>query len=511
MYSNTHARVPSPRHAFFAALTAAIAMTAGTAAQAALPTYDTLLDTSYSQYNAPAGWQNNVHGTMLSAVEVTGESASRILASFSDASGTQRNLSVWRIKYTTTGADANRQASTPGAPLLATGLVIVPLDKASPKASRPIILFAPKTQGLGSNCAPSKALELGKEEASEVKRMVAALDKGYAVAVTDYDGYTNNSASHQYLVGHALGHAVLDMGLAIKKAMPTFVASAKPLKMAADSMMAIWGYSEGGTAAAWAGQLLATYAPTLQSSIKGVATGGPVADFKLTAKTLDSNAASGLLLAAVWGYHVAYPKPFSQGGLYFDINDTFKQDLLGNFFTFKYQLTPPSTDTAGAILHRDECVTQLALDYPLKTIRLRNAGGYVITDFTTGAWLNWEPVLQANIVGNIQIPVPTYLYYGTISTAANPTGVIKEGDLILPADNFNGVVERMCAAKTKLLRTVIFSNTYLAVNHSTASDKAFDLVTTWLAARFNGDAVAAVSTSEPNEARDTVVTNSCNL
>jgi hypothetical protein len=439
--------------------------------------------------------------------------ATKILDSFAAAGGS-RNLRMWRIRYTTTSPHPSLVGTTPGTPLLATGMVIVPTDIDSPKASRPIILFAPKTQGLGSNCAPSKALELGKEEVSEVKRMVAALKKGYAVAITDYDGYTTNSAAHEYLVGHAIGHAVLDLGLAVKQGMANFtnidVPGQKPLKLATDSMMLIWGYSEGGTAATWAGQLLSGYAPSLLPSIKGVAAGGIVSDMKAVAKLLDGNAASGLLLAAVWGFHVAYPTPYSQGGPYFDLNTNYKEDLLGNNNAAAYSLTPPSTNIAHAILHADECINQLGLDHAFKLMLWRNNGFHTITTLTTDPALRWEQLLTANTAGNITIPVPTYLYYGTVSTSLNADGTAKEGDVILPVDNFNGLMSRMCATQTKLRKTVIVSGSYLAVNHNTASDKAFDAVTSWIDDRFNGVPVTAVNSTVVNAAGDTLVTTSCN-
>lgn len=488
---------PSARprgRAAISALALATSLIAAGAAQATAP----LLDPSI--YAPPVGWQTQPHGKLLNIAEVfnpsnSGAAANAVLSAFAGKANYTKTLRAWRISYTTTSPDANLQPTVPGTPLLATGIVIAPIDTAWPNTNRPVILFAPKTQGLGSNCAPSKALELGTEETSEVKRMVAALERGYIVAITDYDGYTNNSQAHQYLVGQSLGHSVLDMGLAVKQAIPTIDAYDPPdvngnkrVKVSLSSPMAIWGYSEGGTAAAWAGQMLSTYAPTLQSSIKGVATGGMVADMKIAAKAMDWNAGSGLMLAGIWGFHVAYPKPYAQGGLYFEANNTFKMDLLGDNYAYKYTLNPPTTDTPESILHPDECVDQVGPHNAFKTIAWRNQGGYVITQFTTDTpslHLNWDPVLQANQVGNIKIPVPTFFYHGSTATSLNADGSAKEGDIILPVTNFNGVYPRMCATGTKLWRKVYTSAFYLELNHENTSDRAFNDVLNWIGDRFS--------------------------
>ncbi len=444
-------------------------------------------------YAPPAGWQSLPHGQRVHISPVgNSPTANALLQAFEGKAGYTKPLRAWRVAYTTTGADPDLVATRPGAPLLATGIVIVPVGVPSPQAKRPIVIFAPKTQGIGANCAPSKALELGREETSEVKRMVAALDKGYVVAITDYDGYTYNSQAHQYLVGHTLGHAVLDMALVTRDTMSYLDAfdtldaqGNKQMALSASAPMVIWGYSEGGTAAAWAGQLLPTYAPSLMGQIKGVATGGPVVDFKLAAKTLDSNLASGLLLAAVWGYHVAYPKPYENGGLYFALNSTYKQDLLGWNYNYKYAQNPPKTDSANAILHPDECVDQLLADHTLKTMRWRNADLLGITDLTSLPHLRWDATLRANDVGNMRIDVPVLYYFGTIATSLNSNGTVKDGDGILPSANFESGYTRMCTAGTKVARQVLVSSYYLEAGHQYASDMAFPHVTAWMDDRFN--------------------------
>ncbi|MGA5196075.1 hypothetical protein [Streptomyces exfoliatus] len=86
------------------------------------------------------------------------------------------DASVHRIMYGTT----DRAGKT----ISVTGTVLNP--RKSPYGQRPIVAFAPGTQGLADKCAPSRQMAEGTEyEALPVKKL---LDQGYAVVVTDYQG-----------------------------------------------------------------------------------------------------------------------------------------------------------------------------------------------------------------------------------------------------------------------------------------------------------------------------------
>lgn len=435
-------------------------------------------------YKPTVDWQFKQHGTLVQSKEVA---SSLLLAFGKRANYPTTGLKAIRVSYATTAPDPNLDAFTPGRPVLATGIVIVPTDSTKPWSNsnpRPIIIFAPKTQGLGRDCAPSRALQGGLEEKSEVLRMVAALKEGYAIAVTDYDGYTENSQAHQYLVGQALGHAVLDMALATRQLIqqPSGLAA---LNVTLNSPMAIWGYSEGGTAAAWAGEMMASYAPVLTTQIKAIAAGSPVANMAQAAKSLDSSPASGMMLMGVWGFHVAYPKPLNSGGLYFELNDNFKSDLLGDFAAIKYELNPPSGASKNSLLHPTECVDQLPLDHGMKSMYWRNkglngSGPLTITEITTNPALGWQETLAKNDPGHHTIPVPLFFYHGSTATTLNATGTAKEGDLILSAESFNSYYQRVCDNGTKVWKQVYVSSTYGDSNHESTSDKAFASVMYWL-------------------------------
>jgi len=189
----------------------------------------------------------------------------------------------WQIMYRTTDAT--------GRPIAVTGSVFVPY---SPwLGDRPVIGYSPGTVGPADRCAPSYGLARGSWYESVLP--LDALTVGYAVMVPDFEGM-GVPTDPTYLTGPSEGHAVLD-GLRAAQRLPE--AGLSP-----DAPAALWGYSQGGHATAWAGQLQPSYAPEL--NLKGIAVGGLPGDLDLV---LDNVEQVGLHLAA-WvylGWHQAYP------------------------------------------------------------------------------------------------------------------------------------------------------------------------------------------------------------
>jgi hypothetical protein len=81
--------------------------------------------------------------------------------------------SVQRIMY--------RSTDTHDRPIAVTGTVLTPTSPWTGTGQRPIVSYAVGTQGVGDDCAPSKALAAGFE-------YEALLARGYGVVVTDYEG-----------------------------------------------------------------------------------------------------------------------------------------------------------------------------------------------------------------------------------------------------------------------------------------------------------------------------------
>lgn len=194
---------------------------------------------------------------------------------------------VQRIMY--------RSTDTHGAPVAVTGTVLTPTVPWTGPGVRPIIGYAAGTQGLGDQCAPSKALAAGGEY--EGPFISGLLSRGYAVVLTDYEGL-GTPGVHTYVNRKAEGYAVLDAIRAAQRLREAGLPDHGPV--------AIAGYSQGGGASAAAAELQPSYAPELQ--LKGAYAGAVPADLAAVAKNLDGHYAVGFLMFAVASMNYAYPE-----------------------------------------------------------------------------------------------------------------------------------------------------------------------------------------------------------
>lgn len=196
-----------------------------------------------------------------------------------------------------------RSTSALDEPNVVSGTLLLPPGEWDGQGKRPIVSYAIGTHGLGDRCAPSAQLGNGTEQELGLMRM--ALDRGWAVVVTDYEGL-GTPGPHTYTVALSEGHAVLD---AVRAAVAVPDAG-----LAADAPVGIWGYSQGGGAAGAAGELAATYAPELD--VRGVAAGGVPADLaEVFEANTDNRIATGLIVAASTGLDAAYPELDLRGTL----------------------------------------------------------------------------------------------------------------------------------------------------------------------------------------------------
>ncbi|GAA1513671.1 lipase family protein [Nocardioides humi] len=158
---------------------------------------------------------------------------------------------AWRILYTTTRDD--------GVPAVASGLVVVPRERA---ADLPVVAWAHGTTGIARGCAPS----LGEPFTSgALFALDDVVDRGWALVATDYVGL-GTDGPHPYLIGQGEGRSVLDA-----------VRAARQLTDAGlGERTVLWGHSQGGHAALWAGALAPSYAPDVP--LDGVAALAPASD-----------------------------------------------------------------------------------------------------------------------------------------------------------------------------------------------------------------------------------------
>ena len=159
-----------------------------------------------------------------------------------------------------TGATAYRvlyhSQSMAGTDIAVSGVIVVP-GGPPPAGGFPIVSWAHGTTGVADPCAPS----LGS--LSSIAYLGPLLKARMIVVATDYQGL-GTPGIHPYLVGQSEAQGVLDAARA-----------ARNLEgRAASNTVVVIGYSQGGQAALFAGQIAQSYAPELY--LAGVVAIGPV-------------------------------------------------------------------------------------------------------------------------------------------------------------------------------------------------------------------------------------------
>lgn len=194
-------------------------------------------------------------------------------------------LTGYRIYYTTTDAAGEIVPSS--------GVLVVPTNATAPA---PLITWAHGTVGVARACAPSIGGDAVTVGGIPAAAQLASL--GWAMVATDYPGM-GAAGSFPYLIGQGEGRAVLDAARAARQVPGVSLAR----------QTVIWGHSQGGHAALWAGQLAASYAPDL--TIVGTAALSPASNPRAMAETVldhpDSPGASLAVAFVVDSYARYYP------------------------------------------------------------------------------------------------------------------------------------------------------------------------------------------------------------
>jgi Secretory lipase len=271
---------------------------------------------------------------------------------------------AWTVLYQSTDQRGN--------PDFVTGTVIVPTSTWRGRGTRPVVTIGIGTQGIAPQCAPSKQMITGSEYAAG--EIIAALRAGYAVDVTDYQGYTNG-AIPTYTAGRAEGQAVLDIVRAGRQLPGSGLSERNPTYA--------WGYSQGGQAVSWAGELQSSYASNVKLS--GIAAGGVPANLREFGAFSGPSTSSALGILSAIGLEAAYPEL-----------------KLGT-------LTPAGEEAVAAAL--SECVTEL-----LTTLKGADFQEYTTEHKTLQELEEGEPnfrkALEDQNLDNKAVSAPAYHYHG---------------------------------------------------------------------------------------------------
>jgi acetyl esterase/lipase len=198
--------------------------------------------------------------------------------------GAPLGASAYRLLYRSTDPSNN--------PIVVSGVVVIPAGTA-PKDGRPIVGWAHPTTGVISQCAPSQT-RFVFQTMMGLRNMV---QRGYIVVATDYPGL-GTPGPHPYLVGNSEARAVLDAVRAVRNI---------PQASAGDRY-ALWGHSQGGQAALFAGALAKTYAPELH--LVGVAVAAPATDLQtLLRDDADTDGGRNITAMTLWSWSQIFHLP----------------------------------------------------------------------------------------------------------------------------------------------------------------------------------------------------------
>ncbi len=194
---------------------------------------------------------------------------------------------AYRLLYRSTGLH--------GEPIAVSGVVVIPPGP-PPPGGRPIVAWAHPTTGVVPHCAPSLAI-FGFQQIMGLRPMV---ELGAVVVATDYPGL-GTAGPHPYLVGVSEGRAVLD-SVRVARGMPG---------VGGGNRFAVWGHSQGGQAALYAGLLAKSYAPEL--GLVGVAAAAPATELvTLMGDDFKSTGGKNLTAMTLWSWSRLFGAPIER-------------------------------------------------------------------------------------------------------------------------------------------------------------------------------------------------------
>lgn len=369
------------------------------------------LDPSLTAFYTPPSTLPTANGTLMRVQRY----AAHTLTVLGSYSGT-----AYRVMYKSTDNLGN--------PIAVTGTVLVPTNPYLGQGPRPVVAYDTGTVGLAAKCAPSRANTDGSWD--EATFANTALQKGWVLAVTDYQGLGTVGGVHSYLVRKPAAYATLDMIRAAKQLPEAGLTATSPV--------GVMGYSQGGGAAAATAELAASYAPELP--IKGVAAGAVPADLTAVANFLDGSFYANNLWYALSGLMSA--------------NNVDPAQFLNAAGLDRLAHTRTTCGNDGILY-----------------------GAYVKTrDYTTNGQpvssyygvAPWTTILPANKIGNVKPTMPVFLGHSAF-------------DDVIPYSVGTALKQSWCAKGARVTFTTYVSPTHVATAAFSYPDQM-----TWLQARFNG-------------------------
>ncbi|MCA6119180.1 alpha/beta fold hydrolase [Bradyrhizobium sp. WSM 1738] len=330
--------------------------------------------------------------------------------------GAPLGASAYRVLYRSTGLN--------GRPIFVSGVVIVPKG-APPPGGRPIVAWAHPTSGIVPRCAPSLAIFLFQQ----IQGLRSMIARGFVVAATDYPGL-GAPGPHPYLVGESEGRAVIDI-----------VRAARSLPGAGEGKdFTVWGHSQGGQAALFAGMMANAYAPELR--LLGVAAAAPATELAtLISDDINTIGGKNITAMTLWSWHRVY------GAAIDKLVDA---------------RAMPAIDKLA-----QECI-EGPFDLIVRQRTGRPLEQYFLTVPDPTKTEPWSSLLEQNSTGVLPPEIPIFLAQGT------------NDQIIRPAVT-QDYMDRLCKAGSKV-RMVMLSG----IGHARAAQASTMAAVNWLTDRFAG-------------------------
>jgi alpha-beta hydrolase superfamily lysophospholipase len=315
-------------------------------------------------YEPPPGYQHAAPGTVLRSRDV--ELAFMGLV--------RQQVRATQLLYRSTDMNGNPEATAT--------TVIVPVE-ATPDRPCPILSYQCAIDAVSSRCFPSYALRrraqaVGALAQLEYLLVAAAVAEGWAVSIPDHEGRNG-----MWGAPFEPGYFILD---GVRAAL-----NSERLGLSRTAPVALWGYSGGGLATAWAAELCADYAPELE--IVGAVLGSPVGDLGHTFRRLNGSYLSGLPAMVVAALVHVYP----------DLNRVIDEHASEDGREILRRLE--SMTTVGAVIRMVRKDMADYLDRPLEEILTMPEVQDVFERIRLGAKVPTPPVLIVQAVHDYLIDV----------------------------------------------------------------------------------------------------------
>ena len=359
-------------------------------------------------YTPPNPLPPGAPGTIIRTEKVTG------------VPGVPATATVWRILF--------HSRSIYGQDIAESGYIVVP-GTAPPIGGYPILSWAHGTTGFAGICAPSLFTSQGGVGPYVVPGLSDYLKAGFVVAATDYEGL-GTPGIHPYLLGASEGRGVLDAARAARR-LPGLRTS---------STVMIYGHSQGGQAALFAGELAPSYAPELH--IAGVVAAAPATGLSTILGVVTTSLGQSILEFTI-------PVAYTWAQTYHDLP-------LSDLFT------PTGQSAAQSI------VTQGCLGALISAIGTRHLTTSV---FAPGAATNPVVIAHAkmNDPGRTATPAPMLIVQGTADTT------------VPPALTDAYVTQMACP-----IRDTVDYLHVTGATHGTVVNVSVPTITQWMTARLQG-------------------------